>query len=214
MDTHDVKEVEQRAKRYWYSDGIAELAGGGILILLGLYFGIQGFFGENSNISVILQVSLVILMLAGILGVRWLVNTLKVRLTYPRTGYVEYRVKVSESRNLRLIIVASALALSAVSIVLVDSIRELDSMVLVTGFLVGGIFIALRGRSSGMKRFYWMGGMAILMGLGLSISQLEQAYTLALFYGLLGLIILTSGAVVLMRYLSENPMPSEPENGR
>lgn len=214
MDTHDVKEVEQRAKQYWYSDGIAELAGGGMFMLLGLYFGIQGFFGENSFISVILQVSLVILMLAGIWGVRWLVSTLKVRFTYPRTGYVEYRVNVNETRNRRLIIVASALALSFASIMLVDSIRELDSMVLVTGFLVGGIFIAFRGRSSGTKRFYWLGGMAILMGLGLSISQLEQAYTLALFYGLMGLLILASGALVLLRYLNENPMPKESENGR
>ena len=28
--------VEQRIKRYWYSDGIAELSSGGMFILLGL----------------------------------------------------------------------------------------------------------------------------------------------------------------------------------
>ena len=70
-------DVEQRVKRYWYSDGIAELSIGGMFILLGLYFGIQGYFGEGSTIAVILQVSMVIVMIGGVLGANWLVNQLK-----------------------------------------------------------------------------------------------------------------------------------------
>ena len=92
MENNNLKEVEQRIKRYWYSDGIAELAVGGMFALLGLYFGIQGIFEDKSPISVILQVSLVFVMIAGFTGVGWLVKTIKARLTYPCTGYVEYRV--------------------------------------------------------------------------------------------------------------------------
>jgi hypothetical protein len=212
MENKEIKEVEQRVKRYWYTDGIAELASGGFFVLLGLYFGIQGFFGEASLVSVILQVSLVLLMIAGAYGVRWLVNTLKTRLTYPRTGYVEYRVNERNAKVRRYVVAGVAMIIAIASIVLIDTIRGLDAMVLITGLLVGLISVALRGRSSGLKRFYVLGGMAIVLGVALSFSGLGRAYNLGLFYCLLGIAIVISGALVLRRYLNVNPLPSENEH--
>jgi hypothetical protein len=212
VEKNDIKDVEQRVKRYWYTDGVAELASGGMFVLLGLYFGIQGYLGENSLVSVILQVSLALLMIGGAFGVRWLVNALKSRLTYPRTGYVEYRVNERDAKVRRYVVAGVAMIIAIASIVLVDYIRGLDSMVLVTGLLAGVIFIALRGKSSGLKRFYALGVLAILLGIALAFSRLAQAYTLGLFYGLLGAAILVSGALVLHRYLNENPLPAENGN--
>jgi len=209
MENNEIKQVEQRVKRYWYSDGIAELASGGLFVLLGIYFGAQGFLGEGSFVSIILQVSLVLMMVGGIFGVRWLVNTLKARLTYPRTGYVEYRVNEKDAKIRRYVVAGVAMIIAVASIVLIDYIRNLDSMVLITGLLVGVIFIALRGKSSGLGRFYLLGGFAIMLGVTLSFSGLGQAYNLGLFYGLLGLAIMVSGGVVLRRYLNENPLPAE-----
>ena len=212
MNNDDMKQVEKRVRRYWYADGIAELASGGMFLLLGLYFGVLGYFKEGSLISVILQVSMILVFIGGAFGVRWLVNTLKSRLTYPRTGFVEYRVKDGDTRKRRWVIVVSAMVISAASIVLVDYIRGLESMVFITGLLVGVIFIALRGRSSGLKRFYLLGGLAIILGIALAYSGLSQVYTLTLFYGLLGIAILISGGLVLRHYLMENPPQSELDN--
>ena len=209
MENDEMKAVEQRVKRYWYTDGIAELASGGLFVLLGIYFGAQGFLGEDSIVNVILQVSLMLVMIAGAFGVRWLVNTLKARLTYPRTGYVEYRVNEKDAKVRRYVVAGVAMAIAMASIVLIDYIRGLDSMALITGLLVGVIFIALRGKSSGLKRFYLLGGLAIVLGVVLSFSGLSQAYNLGLFYGLLGIAILISGGLVLRRYLSDNPLPAE-----
>lgn len=208
MNNDEIKQVEKRVKRYWYSDGIAELASGGMFLLLGLYFGILAYFEEGSLISVILQVSMLLVFVGGAFGVRWLVNTLKSRLTYPRTGYVEYRGKDSDSRKRRLVIVISAMVISAASIVLIDYIRGMESMVFITGMLVGIIFIALRGKSAGLKRFYVLGSLAIGLGIVLAYSGFPQIYTLTLFYGLLGVAILISGGLVLRRYLTENPPQS------
>ena len=212
MNNDDLKQVEKRVKRYWYTDGIAELASGGMFLLLGLYFGVLGYFEEGSLVSVILQVSMLLVFVGGAFAVRWLVNTLKSRLTYPRTGYVEYRVKDSDTRKRRWVIVVFAVVISAASGVLVNYIRGLDSMVFITGLLVGVIFIALRGKSSGLKRFYVLGGLAIVLGIALSYSGLPQVYTLTFFYGLLGIAILISGGLVLQRYLAENPPKSEMDN--
>ena len=212
MDNNDVKQVEQRVKRYWYTDGIAELASGGMFLLLGIYFAAQGFLAEGSLVSMILQVSLMLVMIGGAFGVRWVVNTLKARLTYPRTGYVEYRVNEKEVRVRRYVVAGVAMVIAIVSILLVDRIRNLDSMALISGLLVGIIFIALRGKSSGLKRFYVLGGLAIALGIVLSFSSLSQAYNLGLFYGLLGIAILISGGLVLRRYLAENPPQLEMDN--
>ena len=212
MNNDDMKQVEKRVRRYWYTDGIAELAVGGMFALLGLYFGIQGIFEDKSPISVILQVSLVFVMIAGFTGVGWLVKTIKARLTYPRTGYVEYRVNDSEAKQRRRLVITVGIIITAASIVLVDFFQKVDEMVLATGVLVGVIFISLRGKSSGVQRFYVTGSLAIVLGVVLSFSKLTQVYNLALFYGVLGIVILIFGVVVLIKYLRENPMPEEDSN--
>jgi len=205
-------DVERRVKRYWYSDGIAELSIGGMFILLGLYFGIQGYFGETSTIGVILQVSLVLVMIIGILGSNWLVRTLKTRLTYPRTGYVEYKVRDKDANQRRYIVIGVALIIAVLSIVLINFIREFDSMVLGTGILIAAVFVALRGKSSGVTRFYYLGGVSLILGVVLSLGSLSQAYNLGLFYGLLGVALIFSGGLTLQRYLAENPMPTDGDN--
>lgn len=205
-------DVEQRVKRYWYEDGIVELAIGGMFILLGLYFGLQGIFGEGSRASVIMQVGLFVVVFGGIVGVQWVVNTLKAKLTYPRTGYVEYRKDGQDIKKQRNIFMGVALALLAASIVLFDFFLYLDSMILVTGVMVGAIFIALRGKSTGVTRFYVMGVFSILLGVGLSLDKLSQEYNLALFYGLFGVVVMISGGLVLRDYLSENPIPTDSDN--
>ena len=204
-------DIERRIKRYWYSDGIAEISVGGMFILLGLYFAVQGYFGEDSTVSVILQVGMVLVMLAGFFVTQWLVNTLKARLTYPRTGYVEYRVKDNDAKQRRYVVMAVAAMIAIASMVLINYIRDLDSMVLGTGFLIGVIFVVLRGKSSGVTRFYFLGGFSLLIGIVLSFDNLSQAYNLGLFYGLLGVALLVSGGLVLRRYLSDNPIPSDTE---
>jgi uncharacterized membrane protein YcfT len=205
-------EVEQRVKRYWFSDGIGELAGGGMFLLLGMYFGIPQYLGENNLLSVILQSSLVLVMIGGIFLVRWLVTALKTRLTYPRTGYVEYRVDKGNALRRRTFVMAVAMVAAFLMVLLARWIQIIDSTVLITGIAVGGVFILLRGKSSGIQRFYFFGGISVILGIALSLSSLPNGYSLAAFYGLMGLVVMVAGGVVLFRYLKENPLPAEGAN--
>ena len=205
-------DIEGRVKRYWYSDGIAELASGGLLLILGLYFGVQGYVGSSSLVSAILQSSLVFIMIGGFFGVSWVINALKTRFTYPRTGYVEYRVDNQNANTRRYVVIAVAFSIAVASMVLIKYIQGLDSMVLVTSVWAGVIFVSLRGKSSGATRFYALGVLSILLGVGLSMSRLSEEYNLALFYGLVGLAVMISGGLVLRRYLNENPLPVGEDN--
>ena len=116
MQNNDIAKVEQRIRRYWYSDGISEITGGLMFLILGGYFGAQDFLEKGSLVRIILQSSLMLVMLAAILSSRWLVNTLKEKLTYPRTGYVAYRVDKQKSRRWRIVVAVVAALIVALSI--------------------------------------------------------------------------------------------------
>jgi hypothetical protein len=210
MQSH-FSEVEHRVRRYWYTDGIGELIGGGMFILLGIYFALQEFLGQNSMISGLIQASLILVMIGGMAISRWLITTLKTRLTYPRTGYVEYKVNESQMRSRRIWAMLLALAISVLTMIFVRLFQTFDSIVAVTGAAVGLILMILRAKSFGLSRFYVLGAISVILGLALSISRLPNGYSLGLFYGLMGVTFMLSGGLTLRRYLKENPLPADVE---
>ena len=207
----DIFDVEQRVKRYWYTDGIGELIGGGMFILMGVYFALQEFLGQDSLVSGILQASLILLLIGGMFIGRRLINALKTRVTYPRTGYVEYQVDEGAIKSRRVLVMLLAFAISALTMIFVRLFQFFDSIVAVTGVAVGLILVALRAKSARLTRFYVLGAVSVLLGVGLSVSGLPNAYSLGLFYGLMGLCFMISGGLTLRRYLEENPLPAEAE---
>src|SRR5512138_3625395 len=102
----NLSDVEQRVKRYWYVDGFGELVGGGgMCLILAVYFATQQYFGDDSLVGRLLQVGLFFVLVGGMFLVRRLINAAKLRVTYLRTGYVEY----SQPQNKRLMAVLSAI---------------------------------------------------------------------------------------------------------
>ena len=207
----DIVDVEQRVKRYWYTDGIGELIGGGMFLLMGVYFALQEFLGQDSLVSGILQASLILVMIGGMFIGRRLINALKARVTYPRTGYVEYQVDEGAIKSRRIWVMLLAFAISALTMVFVRLFQFFDSIVAITGVAVGLILVILRAKSARLTRFYVLGAVSVLLGVGLSVSGHPNAYSLGLFYVLMGLGFMISGGLTLRRYLEENPLPAEAE---
>jgi hypothetical protein len=206
---NNVSDVQRRVRRYWYTDGLGELIGGGMFILLGLYFALQEFLGHESLVSGILQASLVLVLIGGMFMSRRLINALKTRLTYPRTGYVEYEVDEHAMKSRRIWVALLAFTISALTMVFVRLFQFFDAIVAVTGVAVGLVLVVLRAKSAGLRRFYALGVVSLLLGLVLSGSGLPNAYSLGLFYGLMGVAFITSGGLTLRRYLKENPLPAD-----
>jgi hypothetical protein len=206
-------EVEQRVKRYWYTDGIGELLGGGLFLLLGLYFSIQQYFGDQSLVGVILQSSFALILIGGTIIGRQLINHLKARLTYPRTGYVEYHSAEKNMTRQPILAALIAMTVAVLSIIITRRIDAIDAMVAVTGVLVAVILLVKQGWSSKMPRFYVLSAISLILGIALSVSGLPGGYNLGAFYGLMGTAFTISGGLTLERYLRENPMPVENQNG-
>lgn len=210
----NLSDVQQRVNRYWYTDGLAEILGGGMFLLLAVYFALQDFLGPDSMLSGILQASLALLLIGGAFVSRRVINSLKTRLTYPRTGYVEYRVSKKDTGRKRILVFILAFTISALTIAFVGIFKSFHSIVAVTGFIVGMILVLLRGKASGLYRFYILGAISLLLGLAISASGLTEGYALGLYYCLMGVCFLISGGLTLTHYLHENPLPAEGRSGQ
>jgi hypothetical protein len=206
----DVSNVEQHVRRYWYVDGIGELIGGGVFLLLGLYFCAQQYFGDRSLLGGVLQSGFILIFIVGMLLARRLINALKTRITYPRTGYVEYQQKDGIQR--RTFAMAVAIVIAVVSVMIARRLDSIDAMVAITGVLVAIILVVKQGWSAKVGRFYILSFLSLVLGVALSISGLGRGYNLGAFYGLMGTAFVVSGAITLARYLRENPLPSENQN--
>ena len=82
----------------------------------------------------------------------------------------------------------------------------------VTHVTFGLVLIFLRAKSAGIARFYFLGGVSMLLGLALSVSGLPNGYSLGLFYGSMGICFLLTGGVTLGRYLHDNPVAAESQD--
>lgn len=202
-------DVEQRVRRYWYVDGFGELVGGGgMCLILAIYFAVGQYFGDESFFGGILQVSMALVLIGGIVLVRRLVNAAKARVTYPRTGYVEY----SEPKNKVMASVLSAVVGIVMAVTFVFIVRQfnnIDGMVAISGLVMGIILFAKQVWLVRVKRFYILSVAAILYGGVLAVSGLPRGYNLGLFYALMSLSFAISGGLTLKKYLDENPLQTD-----
>lgn len=208
-------EVEQRVKRYWYVDGFGELVGGGgMCLILSIYFAAQQYFGDDSLVGGLLQASLALVLIGGFFLVRRLINAAKLAVTYPRTGYVEYQ---SGPRNKFLTGALSAgvgIVMAMLFVFIVRQFNRIDAMVAISGAVISLILFAKQVRTVKVRRFYILSAAALFYGTVLSVSGLPRGYNLGLFYALMSISFAISGGLTLKKYLDENPLPTELGNER
>ena len=206
----NLSDVEQRVRRYWYADGFGELVGGGgMCLILALYFAAQEYFGDDTLIGGLLQASLVLVLLGGFYLVRRLINAAKLRVTYPRTGYVEYQASGQNRWMAGILSAVVAMALAATFVFIVRRVNTIDAMTAISGAVMGIILFVKQVWSTKVKRFYFLSLAALVYGALLAVSGFLPGYNLGLFYGLMSLTFVISGGLTLRKYLSENPLPAE-----
>lgn len=206
----NVSDVEQRVKRYWYVDGFGELVGGGgMCLILALYFSAQQYLGDDSLISGLLQASLVLVLLGGMFLVRRLISAAKLRVTYPRTGYVEYRASEQNRLVTGILSGVVGMIMAMTFIFIVRQFNKIDAMVGISGVVMGIILLVKQVWTVKVKRFYILSAMALIYGAVLSVSGFPRGYNLGLFYALMSLSFVISGGLTLKKYLDENPLQSD-----
>lgn len=212
-----IRDTEKQTIRYWTEDGIPDLyLGLGMII-----YGALTWWSARSGTDwaeLIKTVFLLALVFAG----RFVMEAIKMRLTYPRTGYVAYPQPPRQELALRFLIgmfVASALALVMTYVFFTRGVStglRLVNLLLPLGF---GLIMANIAYQQGSLRFGIYALVAVLSGftaipLAWTLSPVDGGAVLngvAMFVAT-GSVMLIGGTLTLVRYLSHHPLPKEGES--
>lgn len=198
--------VFQRTRQYWFSVGIVEFSIGALFIILGLYFYLQFLLPSDSLLLIGLQVGFVFLLVGAKYLSRSLVNKFKSRLTIPRTGYVSYK---RASRTPRMVSIGIVCFIAGFNVILfLTTPLSVNWFPAITGLILGSLWL-ISAIQFGLLRFYWQSILTYLLGVILSVSNLDIYLGLTLFYGILGCFLLLSGGWTLESYLHRHPPEEE-----
>ena len=195
-ERREIEELMRRTRRYWYEDGLWEIAVGGFFLLLALLWYAQARTPQGSPLWAIYAFTpILLIVLVYTLGMR-LIERLRSRHVWPRTGYVKpsRRAYWPFSRVIGLVVVALlALGFVAPSIAGGKWLPALWGLGFALVLVVGARFL-------GLRRWYALAAWALLAGLAAFPSPFPWLVSGALFWLALGLGWLACGIYALRRY--------------
>lgn len=205
-----LREARARVSRHSYADGLAEIAAG-ILPLAGagLLLG-PSWAPTDAPQHQIVGWSYVAFFCAFVLFQQRIVQAVRERVTYPRTGYVTYR---EHGKGLQLGVGTVAALLTVGGFVV--SFRFHGRM---AGWedwlpvLIGapwGTWLIVVGLRAGLSRFVLVGALSIILGLSVSFAWPNLYAALTVYLAGMGFALLLSGAITLWRYLHALPPNTE-----
>ncbi len=202
--TRDLERVGRRGLQYWYDDGLVEMAVGCLSVALGLLFLAEAFAPRGS-----LPVSFVLLVLVagGVLISNWVVKVLKGRITYPRTGFVQYHRPPRSAPRRVLVGVLAATVSGFVAVGLTSKAPASLVWIPAMQSVLIGLSLLYLGYSVGLGRFYALAAASLALGAGVSALGLGDALGNGVYFLSMGLLALVSGGITLRRYLQSTRPP-------
>ncbi len=204
----NITKIQKQTFRYYYQDGLAELAVGVLFTVIGLNLWLVSSAPQGTPLSLAAWIALPILTMGGIFWVQRFVKNHKERQVHPRTGYIAYD---TQPNPYRWLIMGIPLLVALLAIIYSDSWLNHESV-------MGGILLCLILVSIGTRVNLWrligIGIFGLVLGITLAFLQINEHSGLAITYAAAGLALLLSGGVAWRRYLSQNPLPKDdPEAG-
>ena len=203
----DVDRAKQRARQYWYDDGLSEIAAGAILLAIGVLSLVEAMVPQGSLVESLSAIGIVVLVAGGIWLANWAVREAKSRITYPRTGFVRYRRRARTPQK-RLLVAAIAFALSVlVSFILnFTAPASLAWIPAIQGWLIGA-FILYMAYMLALVRFYLLAMLSFVLGPFVALAGLGDTPGNGVYFTGMGFAVLLSGTITLIRYLRSTQLP-------
>ena len=201
--SNQIDQIQKQTYRYYYEDGLAELAVGILFTVIGLNLWLVSSAPQGTLLALAAWIALPILTIGGILWVQRFVKNLKERYVHPRTGYIDYGAQINPYRWL---ILGIPLLVAILAIIFSDSWLNRESV-------MGGILLCLILGSIGARVNLWrligIGIFGLVLGITLAYLQVSEHSGLAITYASAGVALLLSGGVAWNSYLSKNPFPED-----
>jgi|SRR3990170_8481642 len=203
----DLDELARRPRRYWTIDGLPELVVGVLWIIWGGAWLIGQNIPHDWRWAAYWLIVPPVLALSGF-AVNWITRRLKERITFPRTGYVEWRKpsnRVSLGVGLAIAGIAAVLAVVTMSVTGGDQRLERTMPFSLTVCLALS-FVAVSVRQ---RTLHHLALAAAVVVLALAIFSVTSGWDAMnwLFLGL-GTICVFVGAIRLALFLRSHPLPA------
>jgi hypothetical protein len=201
----DLKKIERRTYRYWYEDGVTDIASGWVFLMVGMVFLIEALApaGPLAGISAI---ALPVVVIGGVLLARWAVAAIKRGITYPRTGFVSYR-KTARSRRWLAGAVAAGMAIVITVFARLGPLAR-GWIPLFTGLFIG-LGLMFMGYRFNLGRYYALAACSLAAGLAAATLTQNETAGSAVYFCAMGLALVASGALTLWGYLRRTQPPAE-----
>ena len=196
METINVKEIEKKTYRYYNQDGLTDIWAG-ILILCTIASFLMGFIWF-AGIYVIILLPLY--------------AATKQKITVPRIGHVQFGQKTKHrTLFIILILIGTVFFIFMLGLFMfrnnipsgvLDTLHTYPEIIVGT---VGGLLSLITAFISGIKRFYLYSGIIFAVFIGSYIFDID----LFLTAGTIGVIIVLSGILMLIRFIHKNPVLTE-----
>lgn len=203
----DIEKIEKRAVQSFYDDGLFEISLGLIFLLLGGYYFAQTVLEKTSTLDALLNILFVLVIVSAAFLVNRVLRFLKRRITYPRTGYVEFKKKVqSPKRRAASAIVGGLIGASLAALYGISpSVRTL--LPALNGILFAIVVLVIANKV-GLVRYFVLAAVSVIIGLGITAARIGDAEGVSLYYGLFGAAVVVSGLATLIIYLRRYPRPA------
>ena len=202
----NINEIMRNTRKYWYVDGLSEMAGGVLIVLIGLTYYLSSLISNIVVRSWMLGLGQPILIIIGSVLIGRVVKKIKETLTYPRTGYLSFRQQKSKKLNRILFIVILAIAVSVIVSFVTSNLSEQVIPLVVAIFMA--ILIISIGYHNNVYRFYIIAVLTVGLGLIISIWYPKGVLPYVFMFVGSGSLWLISGGWVLASYL-RNTKPVE-----
>jgi hypothetical protein len=200
----NVKEIGQKTFRESQQDGLMEFVMGICLLAMSTRLLSRVLIG---------MFPIAILFFSPIL------NALRKRFTYPRTGFVKLlEDKPKDAIAGIALVTLIVIAILAVSFILFANVRDFSLWMkwvpFWAGIIIAVMFVSLSAKSAA-ARYYIFAAYSLIVGLVLSLLQFDQVETGTLLYFLvMGAFLTPFGLVLFIRFLHRYPKSvEEPTNG-
>jgi hypothetical protein len=200
----DFVEIARRPVRYWNVDGLPELVMGCLWALWGGAWLVGETLPRDWRRDIYWTAAPALLVFTGWAAV-WIIKWLKARLTFPRTGYVEWK-EPSRGANLGSAAVALITAAVLAGFVVRNDAGGGRFAAPVLGVILSLAFVVA---SVTQRAPHYLALAAVAATLGLALATIEGDWLTAnwLFIGV-GAATALVGAVRLTRFIRKHPRPA------
>ncbi|MDA8219080.1 MAG: hypothetical protein M0Z94_15860 [Dehalococcoidales bacterium] len=201
----EITKAQERASQYWFVDGLAELAAGSVSLFLAVLVLLW-------QVIFMWRWSLLVIGVAGLafsFGLRLVIQRIKERTTYVRTGYASPFSGLESKRN---VVITAAFTLLLLGANYWLTTKGPPSLLWSPGMagLAFAVCFAWVGALTKLRRFYSLALLSICVGITLAILGMDYFRGLGVLAGVVGLVLLYQGYLVRKAYISQSLPLSTP----